>query len=98
MASTAAAKVELDSFVLCVGCCGIFGATANYRMCLLRFGVNGSFFLLGKKATMCSLVQNLTSLRKSPMQVAYKFRTPNLYQCFDNVDTMVNFELSVSEL
>ena len=53
MASVAAtAKVELDSFVLCVGCCGIFGATENYRMCLLRFGVNGSFFLLGKKPTV----------------------------------------------
>ena len=43
-------------------------------MCLLRFGVNGSFYLNTKKISLCRLVQNFTSLRASSVQAPCKFR------------------------
>ncbi len=43
-------------------------------------GVNGSFYLNAEKFSVCRLVQNLTSLPTSCVQVVYKFRAPNLYR------------------
>ena len=73
MASVAAAKVDLDMLgcrvMFCVVCCR---AGENF-VCLLRFGVNGSFYLNAKKISICRLVQNFTSLRASSVQAPCKF-------------------------
>ena len=53
--------------------------------------VNGSFYKNAKKMSACRLVQNLTSLPTSWVQVAYKFYTSTTYlHCrkIDNVDTL----------
>ena len=53
--------------------------------------VNGSFYLNAEKFSVCRLVQNLTSLPTSCVQVAYKFHTSTTYRrCrkIDNVDTL----------
>jgi hypothetical protein len=89
MALSAAAKVELDMmvgcnflFVLGVGCCGVLGAGENHHVCLLRFGVNGSCYLLVKKPSICGLVQNFTSLHASSVQVLCKFHSSSVHvQC-----------------
>ena len=91
MASAAAAKVELDMMfcvVFAFRC--VFGAGEN-SVCLLRFGVNGSFYLNTKKISLCRLVQNLTSLLTSSVQAPYMFHTSTTYrrcQKIDNVDTL----------
>jgi len=54
-------------------CRDVFGAGEN-SVCLLRFGVNGSFYLNTKKISLCRLVQNFTSLRASSEQAPCKFR------------------------
>ncbi len=72
MASVAAAKVELDMLggrvMFYVVCC----REGEDFVCLLRFGVNGSFYLNTKKISLCSLVQNLTSLCASSVQAPRK--------------------------
>ena len=79
------------SCVLCVVCCESRYLAGGITVCLLRFGVNGSFYLNPKKISVCRLVQSLTSLPTSSVQVLYMFHTPNLYWCcrkIDNVDTL----------
>jgi hypothetical protein len=60
-------------------------------VCLLRFGVNRSFYLNAKKIRVCRLVQNLTSLLTSSVQAPYMFHTSTTYrrcQKIDNVHTL----------
>ncbi len=93
--AAAAAKVALVMLFYCVVCCvlcvTVFLEQVRITVCLLRFGMNGSFYLNPKKISVCRLVQNLTSLPTSSVQVAYMFHKPNLYRCcrkIDNVDTL----------
>ena len=95
MASAAAeAKVELD-MLFCVLCCllgvAVFLEQVRITVCLLRFGVNGSFYLNAKKISVSRLVQNLTSLLTSSVQAPYMFHTSTTYrrcQKIDNVSTL----------
>ena len=96
--------------MLCVVCCGVFGAGENSE-CLLRFGVNGSFNLNAKKISIYRLVQNLTSLLTSSVQALCKFRASscmcNAKALHENMQSFslhvlteefVSFILSASEL
>ena len=88
-AEEAAGAVIMTCFV--VGC----GHTIMYVVFFVGGGelldVNGSFYLNAEKFSVCRLVQNLTSLPTSCVQVAYKFHTSTTYRrCrkIDNVDTL----------
>jgi hypothetical protein len=97
-----------DNRVLCcVVCC----RAGENSVCLLRFGVNGSFYLNTKKISVCRLVQNFTSLPASSVQVPCKFRasraratqkrcmkTCNAFALHVPMEEFVNFILSASEL
>jgi hypothetical protein len=52
--AAAAAKVALDMLFYCVVCCvlcvTVFLEQVRITVCLLRFGVNGSFYLNPKKS------------------------------------------------
>ena len=72
-------------------CCVLQSRYNKNSVFLLRFDVNGSFYLNAEKFSVCRLVQNLTSLPTSCVQVAYKFHTSTTYRrCrkIDNVDTL----------
>ena len=69
--------------MLCVAGCG----AGENSVRLLRFGVNGSFYLNAEKFSVSRLVQNLTSLPTSCIQIAYKLRTSSVHQtCIDVVE------------
>ena len=52
-----------EMFCVCVA------EQVRITVCLLRFGVNGSFYLNAKKFSICSLVQNCTSLCASSVHI-----------------------------
>jgi hypothetical protein len=49
--------------------CVCVAEQVRITVCLLRFGVNGSFYLNAKKISVCSLVQNCTSLCASSVHI-----------------------------
>ena len=61
-------------------CCVLQSRYNKNSVFLLRFDVNGSFYLNAEKFSVCRLVQNLTSLPTSCVQVAYKFHTSTTYR------------------
>ena len=102
-------RLYLLCFVLGVGCCHVFGVGENHRVCLLRFGVNGSFYLLVnnlayvawyKTLQVCVqvCVQVPCKFRASSMQVPCKFRASSMQKCCMKTCNAFALHFSTEEL